>query len=490
MKTVLKFLLVTIAALIVVSTAPVAFASVNPFVDVPVGNWAYDAVDQLAARGIVTGYEDGTFKGNQPASRYEMASVVARLLAFVDLEKASAEDVEVLKQLALEFNDELKLLGVKNDQLDSRLQVLEENLGGWRIGGQLNFYADFAGNDNSVYDVNSNTSFKFDKAELYFSRYIDDKVSFYGILANDKDRSSDLSELYWKNFYVNVNLPYDVEAKIGRFSIDWNTLYTDQDPWFLNGEKDGFLFSKRLNTNFVTEAYVSQQSFDDRNMSDLFDGNSDVLTYGAKLGFDAERFGASLQYHNWDFTDAVGFGTNDDISAYAVTGYFNVYRSVKAFGEYWTQNLNGTWVLNQVDNPDAYKLGFYVGQDMLKLTDLWVEYSHWDRGFILQNDPYAVYDADVVFAVNRTNLGFDNDTTAWYVKLEQKWTDKWWTFGRYVQVEQDNVANQKVNNWTLGVRHWYSPNISFEISYDNIDFDNVGRDQDDHLIRFKTAVNF
>lgn len=485
MKTAVKFLVVFA---LIFSLFGVANASTNPFVDVESEHWAYDAVKQLNSRGIVSGYEDGMFKGNKAATRYEMASVVARMLAFVDANKATKEDVELLKKLAVEFNEELSLLGVKNDQLDTRLQVLEENIGGWKFAGKFVFNADFANNDNSSYNTRNNSTFKFDTAELYISKFIDEKTSFHSILASDKDNKTDLSNLYWKNFYVSVVLPFDVHTKIGRFSIDWAKYYVDNDPWFLNNEKDGFLFSKNLNTNFSFAAYVSQQNFDDEHMSDVIDGASDVMTYGAKLGFDSEKFSIDAQYHMWDFKDVNGNGTDDDISAFAVTAHYNIYKSVKVFGEYWKQNLDGSWVFDNVDNPNAYKFGFFVGQDILKVTDLWVEYSKWDKGFILQNDPYALYEADVVFALGRVNYAFENDTTAWFAKLEQKWNDKWSTFGRYAFVEQD-VSNQKVTNWSVGVKHYYTSNLSFELSYDNLSYDNVAK-EDDNLIRFKTVLNF
>jgi hypothetical protein len=224
-------------------------------------------------------------------------------------------------------------------------------------------------------------------------------------------------------------------------------------------------------------------------MTDLMDTNSDVMTYGLKAGFDTERFGGDVQYHVWDFKNTNVLGTDDNISAIAVTGYFNVYRSTKVFGEYWKQNLDTSWQLDNIDNPDAFRVGFYVGQDMLKYTDLHVEYNQWNRGFILQNDPYRMYDTDVVFSVRRSNLAFDYDTSTWFIKLEQKWSDKWITFGRYVLVEQDNAVNQKVTNWSVGVRHWYTSALSFELSYDSLKFDNVGK-EDDSLIRFKTSVSF
>lgn len=60
-----------------------AFAAapeLGPFNDVPRGHWAREAVDSLAAWGLINGYADARFRGNQPMSRYEVAIVVQRIL--------------------------------------------------------------------------------------------------------------------------------------------------------------------------------------------------------------------------------------------------------------------------------------------------------------------------------------------------------------------------------------------------------------------------
>ena len=57
-----------------------AFAA-NPFSDVTPDSWAYQAVSQLANAGIVNGYPDGTFKGQNDITRYEMAQMVAKAMA-------------------------------------------------------------------------------------------------------------------------------------------------------------------------------------------------------------------------------------------------------------------------------------------------------------------------------------------------------------------------------------------------------------------------
>ncbi|MFX8106576.1 S-layer homology domain-containing protein, partial [Acinetobacter baumannii] len=58
------------------------------FPDVP-DMWAKDAVAALAAKGILEGYPDGTFKGDRAATRYEVAMIVARLLAKMEQEHAT-----------------------------------------------------------------------------------------------------------------------------------------------------------------------------------------------------------------------------------------------------------------------------------------------------------------------------------------------------------------------------------------------------------------
>ncbi|MEG1502589.1 MAG: S-layer homology domain-containing protein, partial [Synergistaceae bacterium] len=131
----MKKLMAVFAMIAVVAMAAPAMAATNPFMDVPQGHWAYDAVALLASRGIVSGYPDGAFKGAQPATRYEMASVVARALVTIDAEKASKQDLELLKKLVMEFKDELDALGVKVDKIDKRVAVLEDGIGGWKIRG-------------------------------------------------------------------------------------------------------------------------------------------------------------------------------------------------------------------------------------------------------------------------------------------------------------------------------------------------------------------
>ncbi len=109
--------LVLVLVLVLAFALPVL---ANPFADVPLNHWAYDAVDYLAAKGVIIGYPDGTFGGNRMLTRYEFAEAIARVMAYVeDMDFASAEDVAILEKLAIEFADELASLGVTVADLEA-----------------------------------------------------------------------------------------------------------------------------------------------------------------------------------------------------------------------------------------------------------------------------------------------------------------------------------------------------------------------------------
>jgi S-layer homology domain len=50
------------------------------FKDIPAGHWATTAVEYVAASGLITGFQNGTFRGQQNMTRYEAATIFYRLL--------------------------------------------------------------------------------------------------------------------------------------------------------------------------------------------------------------------------------------------------------------------------------------------------------------------------------------------------------------------------------------------------------------------------
>ena len=114
-----KTLVSALTTALVVGAASTTFAAANPFADVPADHWAYDAVAQLVQDGVVNGYAaDGTFKGDQSMSRYEMAQIVAKAMAKSDA--ADNNNKALIEKLSAEFSDELANLGVRVANLEAK----------------------------------------------------------------------------------------------------------------------------------------------------------------------------------------------------------------------------------------------------------------------------------------------------------------------------------------------------------------------------------
>lgn len=113
--------------------------------DVPRDHWAYQAVQDLANKGYVTGSPIANFLGERTLSRYEFATIIKRMLDTVDvrafdqhptpaLANVSQDDLDKLYRLADEFKVELIVIGTKvqkttpssvPDATDKRLSNLE-----------------------------------------------------------------------------------------------------------------------------------------------------------------------------------------------------------------------------------------------------------------------------------------------------------------------------------------------------------------------------
>ena len=117
-----KGLLTSAAALVLGGTLGGAFAQ-NSFPDVPADAYAADAVSQLVELGIVNGFPDGTFRGNEAFTRYQAALVVSRLLSVIDENNAAAgalseEDLATVNNAIAELQNQL-------GSLTDRISALE-----------------------------------------------------------------------------------------------------------------------------------------------------------------------------------------------------------------------------------------------------------------------------------------------------------------------------------------------------------------------------
>lgn len=107
--------------------------SVSQLSDVMPTDWAYQALRSLMEKyGVISGYADGTFRGNRPISRYEFAAALAATLDKVESligdtlsDRYIQEDMIVLRRLQKEFRSALDDLQQRVDGLEARSSELQ-----------------------------------------------------------------------------------------------------------------------------------------------------------------------------------------------------------------------------------------------------------------------------------------------------------------------------------------------------------------------------
>ncbi|BCX10079.1 MAG: porin [Fischerella sp.] len=107
--------------------------SVSELSDVQPTDWAYQALKSLVEKyGVISGYSDGTFRGNRPMSRYEFAVALAATLSKVEdiiadrmSDRFIQEDMIVLRRLQKEFRSALDDLQQRVDNLEARNSELQ-----------------------------------------------------------------------------------------------------------------------------------------------------------------------------------------------------------------------------------------------------------------------------------------------------------------------------------------------------------------------------
>ena len=125
-----KFLVTLLAA----ATFGGAFAQ-SSFPDVPANHWAGGAVDRIADLGIVIGFPDGTFRGNEAFTRYQSALVVSRLLDVIgeelDARQALVDsDLAALANAVAANDAAIAAIGDEVAVNSARLDAIEAGLAG------------------------------------------------------------------------------------------------------------------------------------------------------------------------------------------------------------------------------------------------------------------------------------------------------------------------------------------------------------------------
>ena len=201
-----KSLVSALTTALVVGAASTTFAAANPFSDVPADHWAYDAVAQLAAEGVVEGYGDGSYRGEQEITRYEMAQMVAKAMA------KGATSAQ-LDKLAAEFAEELNSLGV-------RVANLEKKVDNVKWAGQLRYrYARKHTNNKGRHNGNKNElRFRIEPSATVNNHWTVKSRFDY---AGDTKTSDDVDEVAVDRMYAEGKYNFGT-IQLGKFNVKTN----------------------------------------------------------------------------------------------------------------------------------------------------------------------------------------------------------------------------------------------------------------------------
>jgi predicted nucleic acid-binding Zn-ribbon protein len=121
-----KFVLAILAA--------VAFTGVQAqaFPDIPANHWAGEAVQRIADLGIVIGFPDGTYRGNEGFTRYQAALVISRLLdvirADMDAMKALTDaDIASLRNALQELASDVAAQDVRLSAVEGAVASISDD---------------------------------------------------------------------------------------------------------------------------------------------------------------------------------------------------------------------------------------------------------------------------------------------------------------------------------------------------------------------------
>ena len=334
-----------------------AFAA-NPFSDVTPQDWAYQAVAQLASQGIVNGYPDGTFKGQNNITRYEMAQMVAK--ALVRQDRVDAEQNAIINRLANEFSAELNNLGV-------RVSTLENKVGNFAFTGdaRLKYEGSHTPENAYVNDEDSETlkRSKFDyRARVQFEATVNDNTKAVVRLAtaNKEFGAAGNPTTSLDRIYVQHNFGKYATATVGRqdFVIGSGLTY---DGAFEGAQAT--VGKDKLNAT-VAHGYVVGGAYKNLPREERY--QTTAYQVNAKLGKHVDAKGYYVKDHGQNSENFFGgavdthFGPHNKVW---VGGEFAKLESFDKEGEAWTAGVGyGAYDITKAGSWDVKAQYFRNGE--------------------------------------------------------------------------------------------------------------------------------
>ena len=390
-------------------TAGVSAYAANPFSDVTADDWAYQAVSDLSAQGVVEGYPDGTFKGERNMTRYELAQIVARLMAKED--QLNAQQQATLDKLAGEYADELANLGVRVSNLEKKVGNIS-----WSGDARMRYINKAKTNDKDAWDG---------RLRLTVKGQVNDSTYAQGRIATNmwfKDAGDDVAKdgnTTMDRLFVNHNFGDKTSVVLGR-----------QDLTVFGGLEydDAFDGAKLAYNDGKFDAYAA--------FGRLKSGDTkDDAAFGG-LGYD---FGAAkLNAAYFHLTSDKVKDVNKFDSIWGANLVVPV-QDFSVFGEYWDSNADkadttwqaglgystldaakpGTFALNVAYNRVG--AGAYLGGTTYDASDFFgaiadgKDLKFWNvfGDVVLQKN--VTLHGEYAWDIENTNTGYDDN--AWTVSL-------------------------------------------------------------------------
>ena len=400
-------------------TAGVSAYAANPFSDVSTSDWAYQAVSQLSDQGIVEGYPDGTFRGQRNITRYELAQIIARLMANED--QFNAEQRATIDKLAGEYADELDNLGVRVSNLEAKV-------------GNISWSGDARMKWAQSYDDNGKAEDSYDgRMRINAHAQVNDSTYVDGLLRTDMDfkKDNDSDNTYMQRLYVHHDFGSHVGVNVGKYAE-----FFGQTGMFFDSDLKGAELTYTANDAFsLTAGYGRFSDWDNKWNSNLKKDQKNTEYGYAQINGAAGRFAYSLDYiKGADQSKVEVYGGGLTIG---LTDKFDV------FGDYFKNS-------DAQGDPDAWTAGLGYGhQDDARVGSFRVSVARVDaeKNAFLGGYTYDVSALDALKDTGVTGVKFWNAaadvTVAKNVRLHGEYD--WNVDAKGVSTDYDDLATVSLN---------------------------------------------
>ena len=404
-------------------TAGVSAYAANPFSDVSTSDWAYQAVSQLSDQGIVEGYPDGTFRGQRNITRYELAQIIARLMANED--QFNAEQRATIDKLAGEYADELDNLGVRVSNLEAKV-------------GNISWSGDARMKWAQGYGEKGNAEDSFDgRMRINAHAQVNDSTYVEGLLRSDMnfkdydaDGKKDDNGTYMQRLYVHHDFGSHVGVNIGKFAETFG-----QTGMFYDSDLKGAEMTYTANDAFsLTAGYGRFSDWDSDWNSNLKDQKNTEYGY-AQINGAAGRFAYTLDY--------IKGADQSKVEVYGGGLTIGLTDKLDVFGDYFKNT-------DAQGDPDAWTAGLGFGhQDDARVGSFCVSVARVDaeKNAVLGGYTYDVSALDVLKDKDVKGVKFWNAaadvTVAKNVRLHGEYD--WNVDAKGVSTDYDDLATVSLN---------------------------------------------